>query len=254
MPSTLTGQKTLLQVTAELGGQILGTQGGTTPYFDTTTRPTLAEAQTMINDAYREVCSFRPWWFLFQEFTFNTVVGQTTPYDVDLTAEQVQFMTIPAKQQKLGWMAYSDWKVVYPGAYTNVANMMPTWYVPAPPDATTNGLQFYLGAGPADAVYTVAYGAKIRVTNLSANGDTPLIRPEWQDVYILLAKAKIFDWLGDVPRFNQTMARYNDRMNQMWKFDQETEESSWRMRDSLSEMAYSPYTDVNRSLFVPFGR
>jgi hypothetical protein len=254
MPSTLTGQKTFLQVQAELGGQILGTQGGTSPYWDSTTRPTLDEVKTLINDAYREVCSYRPWWFLYQEFTFQTVVGQTTPYDMDLTVEQVQYMTIPARQLKLSWMAMSDWRVIFPGGYTNMANMLPTFYIPAPPDATTNGLQFYIGPGPANEVYTIQYGAKLRIANMSANGDTPLIRPEWQDVYILLAKAKIFDWLGDMTRYQETMQRYQARLVEMWKFDQETEESSWRMRNAYDEMAYSPYTDVNRALFVPFGR
>lgn len=254
MPSTLTGQKTFVQVQAELGEQILGTQGGTSPYFDANTRPTLTRVKALINDAYREVCSYAPWWFLYQEFSFNTAVGQTTPYDVDLTAEQVQWMTIPARQLKLSWMAMSDWRVIFPGGYTNMANMLPTFYIPAPPDATTNGLQFYLGPGPANDIYSVSYGAKLRIANMSADGDTPLIRPEWQDVYILKAKMKIFDWLGDMTRVQETKALYDKRMDEMWKFDQETEESSWRMRDTLSEMAYSPYTDVNRALFVPFGR
>lgn len=254
MPSTLTGQKTFVQVQAELGSQILGTQGGTTPFFDTTTRPTLAEAKTLINDAYRELCSYRPWWFLFQEFTFQTVIGQTTPYDMDLTAEQVQVMNIPVQQLKLSWMPYSDWKVIYPGGYQNMANMLPVFYVPAAPDATTNGLQFYIGPGPADKVYTVQYGAKIRIANMTADGDTPLIRPEWQDVYILLAKAKIFDWLGQVDRFNETMQRYNARLVEMWKFDQETEESSWRFRNAIDEMGYAPYTNMNVALFYPNGR
>ena len=125
---------------------------------------------------------------------------------------------------------------------------------PRPPDAVTNGLQFYLGPGPADAIYTVQYGAKLRIVNMVADGDTPLIRPEWQDVYILKAKMKIFDWLGQMDRVQETQVLYEARLQQMWTFDQETEESSWRMRDTLAEMAYSPYTDVNRALFVPFGR
>ncbi len=254
MPSTLTGQKTFLQVQAQLGGQILGGQGGTTPYWDTTTRPTLAEVKTLINDAYREVCSFRPWWFLFQEFTFNTVVGQTTPYAVSLLAEQVQTMQIPAKQYKLGWMPYSDWKVNYPGAYTGFTNIQPAFYVPAPPDATTNGLTFYLGPGPADAVYTVAYGAKVRIADLVADGDTPIIRPEWQDVYILKAKMKIFDWLGQMDRVQEVEALYDLRMAEMWKFDQETEESSWRFRNSVDELTFSPWANDPRAMFVPFGK
>lgn len=250
----LTGLKTFLQVQAELGEQILGTQTGSTPYWSTTSRPTLARVKQLINDAYREVCAERDWWFLFREFTMSTVVGQTTAYAVDATAEQVMFMAIPARQLKLSWMAYSDWKVAYPGAYTNMANMLPTFYTPAPPNSSTNGLQFYLGPGPADQIYTVQYGAKLRITDLSADGDYPLIRPEWQDVYILKAKMKIFDWIGDMQRVQEVGSLYAQRMEKMWKFDQETEESSWRMRDYLSEMAYSPYTDVNRALFVPFGR
>lgn len=250
----LAGQKTFVQIQAQLGAQILGTQAGTSPYFDTTTRPTLAEAKTLINDAYREVVSERAWWFLFREFTFPTVVGQTTPYDMDVTADQVLWMTIPAKQLKLSWMTMTDWKVIFPGGYTNMANMLPTFYIPGPADATTNGLQFYLGPGPADQVYTVQYGAKLRISDLSADADVPLIRPEWQDVFILKAKMKIFDWLGDMPRVQETKALYDERMRQMWLYDQTTEESSWRMRDAYSEMMYSPYTDVNRALFVPFGR
>ncbi len=250
----LAGQKTFLQIQAQLGGQILGGQGGASPYWDTTTRPTLAEVKVLINDAYREVCSERAWWFLFREFTFNTVVGQTAPYDMDVTAKQVKMMSIPARQLKMSWIAYSDWKVIHPGGYTNMANMLPVNYVPAPPDATTNGLQFYLVPGPADAVYSVQYGAELRIADLSADADTPLILPEWQDVFILKAKMKIFDWLGQMDRVTETQQLYSQRMIQMWKFDQETEESSWRMRDTAAESAYSPYTDVNRALFVPFGR
>ena len=250
---TLPGQKTFLQIQTELGGQILGSQGLTAPYFDATTRPTLTEAKMLINDAYREICSYRPWWFLFQEYTFNTVVGQTTPYIMDVAVEQVQMMNINARQLKLTWMAYSDWRVIFPGKYTNMANMLPTFYIPAQP-GTGNELQFYLGPGPADAIYTVQYGAKIRVSDMSATTDVPLIRPEWQDILILRAKYKIFDWLGQMDRVNETKALYDLRLAEMWKFDQETEESSWRFRDPLAEMAYSPYTDVNRALFVPFGR
>lgn len=250
----LPGQKTFVQIQAQLGSQILGTQAGTTPYFDTTTRPTLAEAKQLINDAYRELVSKAEWWFLFRELTFATVVGQTTPYGLDQTADEVMWMTIPAKQLKLSWMANSDWKVIFPGGYTNMANMLPTFYIPAPPDSTTNVLQFNLGPGPADQIYTVRYGFKVRVTDLSADSDVPVVRPEWQDVIILGAKIKIFDWLGDMARVQETKALYDERLRQMWKFDQETEESSWRMRDAYSEMMYSPYTDVNRALFVPFGR
>lgn len=250
----LAGQKTFLQIQAELGEQILGTQGGTSPYWDTTTRPTLDRVKQLINDAYREVCAERDWWFLFREYTLSTVVGQKTAYALDITAEQLMFVSIPARQLKLTWMAYSDWKVIFSGGYTNMANMLPTFYIPAPPDPTTNGLQFYLGPGPADQIYSVQYGAKLRVANLTADGDLPLIRPEWQDVMILKAKMKIFDWLGDMARVQEVGQLYAQRKQEMWKFDQETEESSWRMRDSLSEMAYSPYTDVNRALFVPFGR
>ena len=251
----LPGQKTFLQIQAQLGGQIQGsTNGISSPFWDATTRPTLAEVKVLINDAYREVCSFRDWWFLFREDTFNTVVGQTTSYALDPTVEQVMMMNISNRQLKLTWMSYSDWKVIFPGGFYNMANMLPTFYIPAPPDPSTNGLAFYLGPGPADQIYTVQYGAKLRVNDLVADGDLPLIRPEWQDVFILKAKMKIFDWLGQMDRVNETQALYAKRMDEMWKFDQETEESSWRMRDSLSEMAYSPYTDVNRALFVPFGR
>lgn len=250
----LPGQKTFVQIQAELGEQILGTQTGTSPYWDTTTRPTLARVQQLINDAYRELMSKTEWWFLFRVFNFSTVVGQTTPYALDPTADEVMYMTIPGKQLKLSWMANSDWHVIFPGGYTNMANMLPTFYIPGPPNSSTNVLQFYLGAGPADQVYTVEYGAKVRVADLSADSDVPLIRPEWQDVLILGAKIKVFDWLGDITRLQEVKALYDERLRQMWKFDQETEESSWRMRDAYSEMAYSPYTDVNRALFVPFGR
>lgn len=253
MPSTLSGQKTFLEVQAQLGGKFLGTQGGTTPYWDTTTRPTLAEVKTFINDAYRETCSYKPWWFLFIEDTFPTVVGQTTPYAVSLLAEQISFMAIEARQLKEGWLAYSDWREIFPGKYQNMTNMLPTFYVPAPANATTNGLQFYLGPGPADQVYSVAYGYKTRVVNMSANSDTPLIRPEWQDVYILLATAKIQDHLGMTDEFEKTMARYRQRLDEMWKFDQETEESSWRMKNAVDGMGYSPYTNRDVALFVPYG-
>ena len=51
----LAGQKTFVQVQAQLGGQILGSVNGVaSPFFDATTRPTLTEAKTLINDAYRE--------------------------------------------------------------------------------------------------------------------------------------------------------------------------------------------------------
>lgn len=250
----LTGQKTFLQVQAQLGSQILGTQGGTSPYFDTTTRPTLAEAKQLINDAYIEVCSRQAWWFLFRELTFSTVVGQTTPYAVSADSVQVLWMNIPARQLKLGWLEYKDWETRFPGFYTNMGNMLPTFYVPGPPDATTNGLNYYLGPGPADQIYTVKYGSRLRITPMSADADVPLIRPEWQDVYILLAKAKIFDWLGQVDRYAETMDRFNGRMNDMWKFDQETEESSWRMKNSEDDLAWTPWTSTNISLFVPYGR
>lgn len=249
----LPGGKTFLQIQAELGEKVLGTQTGSTPYWTTTTRPMLARVKQLINDAYREICSERTWWFLFREETFATVVGQTTSYAVADSAEEVTYMAIEARQQKLNWMEYADWRTIYPGGYTNMGNMLPTFYVPAPPDSTDSSLKYYLAPGPCDQIYTVKYGMKLRISDLSADADVPLITPQWQDVLVLKAEAKIWEWLGNFDRMNAVMALYSQRIATMYLYDQTTEESSWRQKDSIAMMAYSPYTDVNRALFVPFG-
>lgn len=249
----MAGQKTFLQIQAELGEKIVGTATGSSPYFDAYTRPTLTRVQQIINDAYRELCSQQDWWFLFRQSTFSTVVGQTTAYAVDVNAEMVTNMAIEARQQKLNWMEFGDWRTIYPGGYQNMGNMLPTFYIPSPPDPVTSGLQYFLGPGPCDQIYTVKYGMKLRVSDMTASGDYPLVPAQWQDVLIWKAEAKIWNWLGDVNREQVALARYQDRFNAMYMEDQTTEESSWRQKDSISMMAYSPYTDVNRALFVPFG-
>ena len=243
------GLKTLAQIRGEIAQEILGTAD-----FSTETRPTLAMANITINESYREVCSSSDWMWLILEKTFNTVIGQITPYDVDPSAKSVLYMQIRGVQTKLRYMPYSAWVIRYPGAFTNYGNTLPTLYIPAP-FSTTNksALSFYL-FGPADSIYTVNYGMEVGAPTELTDADNPIIPVPWQDLLRLKSLVKVYEFLGEGSRQRMLdrAGHYNELWQRAWMEDQRVKESSNTYRDLLAESAASRTLDPNWNYFGRF--
>lgn len=238
------GQKTFLEIQQEISEETLSMS-----IADTTSRPNLARLKQLINDAEREICSAFPFSFMFRESTFPTVIGQSTPYAVSEAAQEILFMSIPAKQQGLVWIDYNSWEKTYPGGFTNFSNSIPINYIPAPVDsaaANQNTLRYYIFPA-ADQVYTISYGYQLAASNMSANGDYPIIPARYQHVLIELAKAKVWKFLGQgsKPNFEDAYALYTKEYAKMIVNDMKVEECSWRFRIRRDETMRSSINNIN---------
>ena len=243
MPN-LAGQKTFLSMQGELAEIVLNSAA-----FSTTTNPNLVRAKQIINDSYREITTERDWWFLFNQLTVSTVVGQTTAYALDDTCKEIRYMAIPTNQQRLVYLPWEKWVNDFPGRYTNQGNARPWAYVPGQ-EAANNALQVYFFPA-ADAIYSVEYGFMRRVLDLSADTDVPIIPPEFQDCILLRAAFEIFHKVND-KRAAEWKSRYEERSNVMWLKNEQLSDYVNTFRNINSERAYYAITDVNRSLFVPY--
>lgn len=204
-------------------------------------RPGITVLKRLVNDAYRQIAATWNWAWIYREDTFNTVADQTTAYDLGTNKtlyEDISWMSIPAQQRKIIATTMSSWEASYPGRYTSVGASIPTNYIRAP-EASDGSIQFFLWP-QADAIYAVTFGAKLRVANLSAVGDYPLIPPQFQDMLPALAKMKTLAYLG-IPSTDIRMVNYKaefDRIYQLaWLEDQRSAEFVWRFRDRNVENA-----------------
>ena len=241
------GMKTLAQIRSEIANEVVGETD-----FTTTTRPTLALANILINNAYRDVCASAPWSWLLLEKTFATVAGQTTAYEVDPSAKSVLFMEIRANQTKLNFMPYEQWVIQFPGGYTNFGNTLPTLYTPAPRSVTNlSALAFYL-FGPADAVYTVTYGMEVGAPTELTDSLYPIIPVPYQELLKYKSLVKIYEFLGEGSR-QRLMDRsgaYDNAWAKAWLDDQRVKESSSYFRNLEDEI--SGVSTENWNLFGRF--
>ncbi len=234
--AVLPGQKTFAEIVSEVGEYLFT---NTSP--STTTFPTLSRLQTMVNDKQREICSKKPWWFLFKQDTFNTV-GNTSDYALSDSAEKVLNMEIPAKFLKLQFMPRAQFTTAYPAESSTTTPALPLSYIPAAP-ASNNALQFTLFPTP-DQVYTVKYWFKKRVAVLTGS-DTPVIPPEWQDVLIHGVVAEAFAMMGpNDPRtaFHDTM--FKQRYREMWKEDEDNLDWQDAFKDLYNQTQNQPYPGI----------
>jgi hypothetical protein len=247
---TIPGQKTFVQIQQEIAQEILDVSSNA----DATTRPTLTQLKRIINDRHRMICTAWSWWWLYREDSFPTVANQTTPYYPGSEYQEIQWMAIPAQQRKIPWLSMSDFETMYPGRYASYGPTIPFNYIPAPPD-TDQGLGYFLFPA-ANAVYTVTFGAKLRVTDMSADADVPLLPADWQDLLCNGAKADVLKFFGvdpSTPRFQSYMQPYNDRFQQAILEDQRTEENVWRFRSARVERAMSAATDYRQGVWMTDG-
>lgn len=246
---TIPGQKTFLEIQQEISQEILDKD-----IADTESRPTLTRLKQIINDRQRMILTAWSWWWMYREDSFNTVIGQTTPYYPGPEYQEVQWMTIPAQQRRIPWLSMADFETLYPGRYTSYGNAVPFNYIPAPPDAD-QGLGYYLFPG-ANQVYTVAFGAKLRVPNMTLDADTPLIPADWQDLLLNGAKMDVLKFFGTntgEPRYKNYEQMYNSRFQQAILEDQRTEENVWRFRSAKMERAMSAATDYRVGVWLTDG-
>lgn len=241
----LTGQKTFLEIQTEVASETLGLT------LTNLVKPTLTELKRIINDAERNICSRWNWSWLYRESTFNTVVGQETPYYVGKTFADVYWMTIPAKMIKLGWKSMAEWEALYPGRYTQASAALPWGYIEAPPD-TDLGLGYYIFPA-ASEVFTIQYGGKLRVGNMVENTDYPVIPADWQ--YMLLAEAKrqvlIFAGVGESdPRLATYKAEVSDMYQVAWLTDQRMAETVNKFRSAEAERTQGLIGDFVRGVWM----
>lgn len=215
----LPNQKTFLQFQQEIAREVLGLDIATT-----TDRPSLAEVKQFINDAYQEVCAMTDWGWLYREGTFNTAIGQQTPYTpitgTTGTAE-VLWMTIPAENRRLAPMSSRDYINLYPSGYSNFSNGIPTFYVESYNDSS-NQMSYLLGPCPADDVYTIKFAYKLVPSVMTSDGAVPVVPAPYQNLIKYKALIDIYRFLG--PGSTERMAavqREFQRLSDLaWKDDQ----------------------------------
>lgn len=243
------GQKTFLQMQEEISEEILDVSIATTE-----TRPTLTRLKQIINDRYRMIITAWSWWWMYRESSFNLVVNQQTPYYIGNQYDEVQWMAIPSLQRRINWMSMTDWETMYPGRYTQYGNATPFNYIPGPPD-TDNGLGYFVFPA-ANAILNVTFGAKLRVSDMSADGDYPVIPADWQDLILNGAKMDVLKFFGTNsadPRYKNYQDMYNTRLQMAILEDQRTEENVWRFRDARSERAMSGAVDYRNGVWITDG-
>lgn len=225
----LAGQKTWNQIQTLVGQYLFGAAQSSD-----WTNPDIGTLQTMINDKYRELCSRKNWWFLFDSDTFGTVPG-THLYAMADKAQQVILMSIPANELKLTYMNRADFFTQYPAENDQVGRAIPFCYIPAEA-ASNNALQFDLFPTP-DKNYRVLYWYKKRINDMdySVNGTYPVIPPEWQDVLVHLVCAEAFAMINPTdPRCAYHMAYYERRFREMWLFDEQVPDGMNAIKDANS--------------------
>ena len=249
---SLSNQKSFLQIQQELSELVLKKQYPNVA-VDGEDQPGLTRLKQIINDAYMEVCLEQDWrWRFNDSYNFTTAVGQQTPYQMPDTMAEILDMTIPLYQQRLWATEYSQWITNYPGQYTNYANAKPWAYILAP-YAADNALQVYLFPA-ADQGYVVHVPQMTRPTNLLNNTDTLVCPPEFQDLVINRATAKIYKFLGDPKWQTYDDSPHSDtpaarRYSEMWVRDQKFAEALNYWRDIRKERSFTASLDINRVLF-----
>ena len=245
--AALDGQKTFLEIQTEVADEC----GGVT--IANLVRPTVAVLRRLINDAERELCSKWDWYWLYREFTFNTVANQQTAYAMDDTCAMVEWMAVPAQQARIIWKSMAEWEALYPGRYNSAGPTRPWMYIDAPV-ASNMALQYFLFPA-ADQVYTVTYGAKLRVGNMVDDDDYPVIPVDWQDMLVAKAKAKYLEYLGTSTTDSRlqnyerlVVSIYNDA----WMDDQIKGETVRKFRDAQAERAlgYSGFGNFANFVWV----
>lgn len=243
---TQPGQKSFLEIQQEVSDEILSMT-----IADTSSRPTLTALKRIINDAYRDVCSSWTWWWMYTETTLTIVANQTTPHYMDASLEDVMYINIASLQRKLGWMSETDWRVTYPGGFTNYGASPPWAYIPTIPNSD-GSLGYYIFP-KADQNYTAQVGGKLRVANLSADADVPKIPAQWQGLLLNLAKNYALKFQGissSDSRREGYLNDFKDMWNRAWLEDQRMEESVWRFRNAEAERAQAAASDFTRGVWM----
>lgn len=219
--ANLAGQKTFLEIQQEVSENVLGNA----VLADTRSNPTLTQVKRFINDAHREICSKRNWYFLYKEANFNLVKDQTTAHTLPDDVQELYGITIPSEEIRLGETSLDSFNRALPGRYTDQESGQPYSYVKAP-IASNGAMQVYIWPAPQEN-YTARITYKARISNLSDPTDIPLIPPEWQDVLISLASGKA------------VMKKGSDNSNELAKVYYELYESRyadmWVHNEAMSE-------------------
>lgn len=230
--ASLSGQKTFLEMLTEGADEVLGVT------IAALTRPTLTVLKRILNDCERDLGAAWDWSWLYREFTFNTVIGQQTSYGMDDTCAEVLWMAVPAQQARINWMAMAEWEARWAGRYAAAGPCRPWAYIEAPP-ASNMGLKYFLFPA-ADAVYAVTYGAKLRVGNMTLDGDFSVIPVDWQGMLLNKFKAEVLKYVG-VSSTDSRIARYlqdaETIYQKAWIADQHNGESVQQFRNATAERA-----------------
>ncbi len=255
--ANLSNQKTFLQIQQQIS-EICFKAVYPNTVEDGVNQPGLTRLKQIINDAYAEVTTEVAWrWRFYDGYTFNTVVGQTTPYDLPDDCEEILDVTIPQYQQRLWATEYSQWITNYPGNYTNYANAKPWAYIPARM-ASNNAWQIYLfpaaDAASPTGFYTVLVPYMKRALPMVADTDIMICPPEFQDIIINRAIMKTYQFTAD-PKWQA----YDDsagsdtfaarRYSIDWIKNANFAEALNYWRNIRQERSFTASLDINRVLF-----
>lgn len=229
--ANLYGQRTLSQIETEIGQNLLGATS-----LSTSTYPTLAHVDQVINKHYKRVYSkYWPLWAL-KSSTFPTVDG-TTNYTMPDTVQTILGMQVQGLAYRITHLDQQTFFQMYPMGWTNFGKAVPLYWINSTP-AANNALTIDLFPTP-NAAYTVSYQYIARFVELSGASDISVIPPEYDDILVHAPLAEFFTMLGD-PRaaYHQGEA---DKINfRLW---QQTE--TMRGNENPDQGAYviHPYWD-----------
>lgn len=234
--ANLAGQRTFVQIQNEIGQNLFADVA-----LSTTTHPTLAHTQQVINKHYKRFTDQFRNLIAIKETTFNTVAG-TTDYAMDDTAAEVLQMAIRSLSQKISYISRLDFLNSIQAGWTGTGQGVPYLYMPAPA-ASNNALKFSLYPTPADA-YTVTYQYVARPTALSSDSDVPVIQPEYDPYLVHAPLYELMSMLGD-PRAVFHKEQMELIWRHAWKRNQELADSMASVKEYsptiAGPMAIQPY-------------
>jgi len=210
--AALAGQQTFLQMQNSCGAIWLEQTA-----LSTTTYPTLATCKELLNRYMKILIGKYPFVWVGAETTIATVASTTRLTMPDLVRKVATFQ-IRANGRNMTYLTRIEFERMFPMGWTNVGQSQPIYYVEAPP-ASNNAIQFDLFPTP-DAIYTINYDYLTRAVAMSADGDYPVVPPEWDSWLVWRSVAEGLTMLGD-PRATTYKAMADELESQMW-LDNET--------------------------------
>jgi hypothetical protein len=229
--ANLYGQRTLAQIETEIGQNLFGQTA-----LSTSTYPTLAHADQVINKWYKRVYSkYWPLWAL--KSSTLTLSQGTTNYTMPDTVQTILGMQIRDLAYRITHLDQQTFLQMYPMGWTNFGQAVPLYWINGTP-ANNNALTVDFFPTP-NATYTVHYQYIARFAELSSGPDISVIPPEYDDILVHGPLAEFFTMLGD-PRAAYHQGEADKIMFRLW---QQTETTRDNENPDQGAYVIHPYWD-----------